>query len=510
MKHAAFDPTIVGSNPAEIARKIPLLQASSLIYGDGSDGACAFDGVATVLGLVPSVNVYTATRDIYLADGSSVATGVTLNMAGFRIYCLGTLTNNGTVSNNGNAGGVGSAGTGGTAGAVTNAAATTGVGTAAGAGGSGNAAGSNGVNSTIGFPGGAGVGGAGGAGNANAGGTAGTWAALAAVKGGARSLFSLLTGQIFGTGTSGTASVTSVFGGGSGGGGGGGDNADAGGGGGGGGAGVLIAAIFDLANNGVISANGGAGGNGFSTSHNAGGGGGGGGGTVVLITLPLDLGSGTVTRPPAALAGRRSGRAASLARQAPRARSSRCPAEVDMTLAMLLGADLDGMGVDMISAAKRKSLPSSKFALPERNAYPIDTAARVRNAAARLEQARKAGTVSSAEYAKARKRIAAAQRRASASRAKYNMDLGPSDVHVPSATLAGASRSRSTSAPTSPTAARSTSATCASSMAKAGSWRSKALDDRRLRHARQGRRARLEPDREARLLQSATARGRSS
>jgi 8-oxo-dGTP pyrophosphatase MutT (NUDIX family) len=69
------------------------------------------------------------------------------------------------------------------------------------------------------------------------------------------------------------------------------------------------------------------------------------------------------------------------------------------------------MNVSMISAEKRKSLPEAKFALPGTRKYPIDTAARTRNAAARLEQAKKAGRISDADYAEAKGRIAAAAKR---------------------------------------------------------------------------------------------------
>jgi phage I-like protein len=62
-----------------------------------------------------------------------------------------------------------------------------------------------------------------------------------------------------------------------------------------------------------------------------------------------------------------------------------------------------------ISAAKRRSLPGDKFAVPGKRAYPIDTAARTRNAAARLEQNK--SSLSSSEYAEAKRRIAAASKR---------------------------------------------------------------------------------------------------
>lgn len=67
--------------------------------------------------------------------------------------------------------------------------------------------------------------------------------------------------------------------------------------------------------------------------------------------------------------------------------------------------------VTAISAGKRKSLQPSQFALPARKAYPIDTPARVRNAATRLEQAKRAKTVTPAEYTTARAAIARAAHR---------------------------------------------------------------------------------------------------
>lgn len=270
--------------------------AGLAIFGDGSDGAIAFDGAATVLGLAPSGNVYTLTRDIYLATGSSVSAGAFIFTAGFRVFCNGTLTiaATGGIHHNGRAGGAGSAGTGGTAGAASSTVGSLGTGAAGGAGGSGNAAGSAGGASASGFPGGTGAGGAGGGDGTHAAATAGAFTALSAVKGGARQLSALINGIVFGTQTSGTASLVSLILGGAGGAGGGGDNADAGGGGGGGGAGYCLVVAKTLVNNGAITATGGAGGAGISAAHNAGGGGGGGGGVVVAISR-TPSGSGTYT-----------------------------------------------------------------------------------------------------------------------------------------------------------------------------------------------------------------------
>ena len=86
--------------------------------GDGSDGVLAFDGTTTILGLVPSGNAYTLTRDIY-ATNITLSANVTINTANWRIFYTGTLTGPSTATiqcnaNNGSRGvdGSGSGGTG--------------------------------------------------------------------------------------------------------------------------------------------------------------------------------------------------------------------------------------------------------------------------------------------------------------------------------------------------------------------------------------------------------------
>jgi hypothetical protein len=53
-----------------------------------------------------------------------------------------------------------------------------------------------------------------------------------------------------------------------------------------------------------------------------------------------------------------------------------------------------------LSTDARKSLPKSKFAEPEKKAYPIEDKPHARNAKARASQAVKAGRMSKAEEAK--------------------------------------------------------------------------------------------------------------
>lgn len=259
------------------------------LFGDGSDGALTFDGSTVVLGITPSANVYTLARDIF-ASSITVSTGVTVKTASFRVFCSGLTSVIGTGSINCD----GNAAVTTTAGAATNTSGSLGCGTAGGAGGVGNNAGSAGTNHANGFPGGTGVGGAGGTDGTHAGAAAGTYAALAASKGGGRYLPALLTGQIFGSQTSGTASLVALFQGGSGGGGAGCDNAATSGGAGGGGGGVLVLCTNSLSLAGTISCNGGAGSAGISAANNAGGGGGGGGG-VCIVLYCTKTGAGTIT-----------------------------------------------------------------------------------------------------------------------------------------------------------------------------------------------------------------------
>jgi hypothetical protein len=70
---------------------------SSAILGDGNDGAQTFDGTSTItLGgggtMAPTNGVYTATRDLYFSS-LTIKDGVVLNMAGFKLFCNGTIAN---------------------------------------------------------------------------------------------------------------------------------------------------------------------------------------------------------------------------------------------------------------------------------------------------------------------------------------------------------------------------------------------------------------------------------
>jgi hypothetical protein len=64
-----------------------------------------------------------------------------------------------------------------------------------------------------------------------------------------------------------------------------------------------------------------------------------------------------------------------------------------------------------LTYAERQKKPSSEFALPKRRKLWIGDKTHVRNAAARLAQMKKRGTVTAAEYAEARKAIERAGRR---------------------------------------------------------------------------------------------------
>jgi len=240
-------------------------------YGDGSDGAVTFDGVATpVAGATLSGSTYTLTRDIWL-NGGTINVGVTVNAAGFRIFDKGTFTNNGTIQNNGNAGSIGTT-AGGAFGAGVNGVT---YGFSSAAGGAGSLAGAAAAGGAGGFGGNGGAGGA-----ATASGGAGGVSAASASAGQPRDLLTGLTGR--------NPGAVQMLGG-SGGGGGGGSTGNGGGGGGGGGGGVVLSA-YKIAGTGTIQANGGVGGAGRATG-NTGGGGGGGGGVVVIISSSVSGGA---------------------------------------------------------------------------------------------------------------------------------------------------------------------------------------------------------------------------
>lgn len=80
---------------------------SSAEFGLGGDGPITFDGSTTVtiggVAMAPSGSAYTLGTDIE-ATNLTVNNGVTVKMAGYRIFGTGTCTNNGTASDNGNNG----------------------------------------------------------------------------------------------------------------------------------------------------------------------------------------------------------------------------------------------------------------------------------------------------------------------------------------------------------------------------------------------------------------------
>jgi hypothetical protein len=63
-----------------------------------------------------------------------------------------------------------------------------------------------------------------------------------------------------------------------------------------------------------------------------------------------------------------------------------------------------------LTAAERRRIPKDKFALPSRRQLPLTNKAHIRNAASRLEQMKKRGTVTTGEYKAAHSRIRKAER----------------------------------------------------------------------------------------------------
>jgi hypothetical protein len=241
------------------------------VFGDGTDGSATLDGSTTYNNWSSLAgSTYTMTRDVYCTS-LTIDNGVTLNTSFWRIFCQGTVTNNGTITGTGNAGGANGA-----AGAkVTN----TSLGSAAGAAGN-TGAGGSGTQGCIG--GNAGAGGTGASGAAGAAGGVITTVPTAYMH----EPFYALSG-IFAFNT-----LVNPLSGGGGGGGGGGDGTNKGGGG-GGGAPCIVIFAHAMTNAGAITTVGGAGGT--PATGNCGGGGGGGGGAIFIYTLTAWTNTGTTS-----------------------------------------------------------------------------------------------------------------------------------------------------------------------------------------------------------------------
>ena len=289
-------------------------------YGDGSDGAAALDGTTTYNSfstLSGGGTDYILNRDVYLTS-LTINSSISLLTNGYRVFCTGTITNNGYIACNGSNGnnGSSSSSTTGASGGSGGPALSNGflIGAVAGAdGGRGsdvagntNATGSTGtaVSNSLGVSGAQGVvvfgGNNGGIGGSGSGGDTSQLPGGASIAGVATAanvkfianwhLFTLLDISSTGSTIKFNNSAGSAGGGGGGAGSkasGGGTGPCGGGGGGGAGSGGGIIAIYarNIVNSatGNIQAIGGNGGNGghgaTNTTNNAGGGGGGGGGS---------------------------------------------------------------------------------------------------------------------------------------------------------------------------------------------------------------------------------------
>jgi hypothetical protein len=241
------------------------------IFGDGSDGALTFNGSSTILGMVPSSNTYTMTRDIY-GTTITVNSGVKIITAGWRIFASVSLNNAGTIHNNGGAGVASTNGTAQPTGFFKK-----GENGLAVAAGTSFSVGGNGGNGGSQLSPGVINGGLAGAVPANCGG----WRHIPMA-------FTLRTIDAAGT--------SRVFEGGAGGSAGTAEGGSGLGGGAGAGGGILAIIAKSITNTGTISANGGNGENGANATGTGrrGGGGGGGGGAVILVYMEIPT-VGTVT-----------------------------------------------------------------------------------------------------------------------------------------------------------------------------------------------------------------------
>lgn len=266
-------------------------------FGTGSDGNTVLDGVATVLGMVPSGNVYTGLRT-YQFNNLTINSGITFRPSGYPYYVNGDLAGSGTIETNGFPG-TGGSGSGGTVGpAPYNATRPLPNGTAGGLAGlqdpgpsprairgavaghaNGGAVGQPGAN------GGAFQGGGGGSISIGTGGANGGEITLVADTVGDWEQFqSMITGYYLGPANANSPNFFTI---GTGGGGG------EGGSGGGGSGGWHVGFVRNFAGTVVIESRGGAGANGVNFSgFSAAGAGGGAGGLVILVA-----GGGTIPTP---------------------------------------------------------------------------------------------------------------------------------------------------------------------------------------------------------------------
>lgn len=277
-------------------------------FGNGADGSLTYDGSTTILGMAPSANVYTLTRDIY-GTAITINNGVTIETGGYRIFAKTSLTNNGTIKRTPNAGGNASGITAGTAGTALASGTIYGglAGAVGAAGGTSSGGAENGTAGTAGTAQTESIGVVG-----VAGGTAGTATGTTPGAGGAAGtktdsiqgansvIFATTLREYQGEAIKYLKGASGSGGGGSGGRESGGNGSRGAGGGSGSTGGIILIAARVLTNSGTISAlggNGGNGGNASGTGQIAGGGGGAGGsgGVVVLIYKSITLGTVTVT-----------------------------------------------------------------------------------------------------------------------------------------------------------------------------------------------------------------------
>jgi hypothetical protein len=272
--------TGTGSAGSPLSAATALSGLDFAIFGDGSDGACTFNGSTTpVAGATLSGSTYTLTRDVF-CSGGTISSGV--NVTGpYRIFDNGTFTLTGKIDRNGNAGSGSTQGAalaaGSLPGSVAGGAGGSSAGGAASAGGAVNPAPRECTSGTVAASGGTGgtcQGGSGGTGAGGAGAASGNVTLAAATTGDVRTFYQMPLGRQ-------ANAAVYVFSGGGGGGRGDAANVKTGGGGGGSG-GYVYDAFKKVAGAGAIEAKGGNGGDGQSGG-NTGSGAGGAGGYIVTV-----------------------------------------------------------------------------------------------------------------------------------------------------------------------------------------------------------------------------------
>lgn len=97
-------------NQAGVATIGDCAAVSPGFFGDGWDQEVTLNGTNTYTGMSKTGNIYTLNRSFFCKNLTLLNSGITLITYGYKIFCTGTVVNNGTIHNSGSTGAIGGAG----------------------------------------------------------------------------------------------------------------------------------------------------------------------------------------------------------------------------------------------------------------------------------------------------------------------------------------------------------------------------------------------------------------